>query len=250
MRKALQILCAFDAQASMLTVTELSRRLGIPKSTTHNLLRTLQSMDFVRQDSERGHFQLGPRVFELGLLYSSRERLVSVALPFMRRLADRSRETVKLARLSGSELLVLEAIESPYELHTRGDVGRRAPLHCTGLGKALLASLRGPEAKEILARTGLPRFTPRTITNLARMEKELAQARRDGYALDCEENEQGVVCLGVPVLNPAGQAAGALSVSGPVTRLNNDFLREYAAILIRTATDISGGLGSQDLHSR
>jgi DNA-binding IclR family transcriptional regulator len=207
-------------------------------------------MDFVRQDSELGHFQLGPRVFELGLLYSSRERLVSIALPYMRRLADRSKETVKLAKLSGNELVVLEAIESPYQLHTRGDVGRRAPLHCTGLGKALLASLSRPEAKELLARTGLPRFTPRTITSLARMEREIVQARRDGYALDREENEPGVVCLGVPILSSGVEAAGALSVSGPATRLTEDFLRQYAAILLRAARDISERLGQCDTRAR
>jgi DNA-binding IclR family transcriptional regulator len=242
-RKALELLCAFSTAGSILTVTDLSRYLSIPKSTTHNLLRTLQSLSFVTQNEEK-RFCLGPRVFELGLLFSRDTQLVARAMPHLRRLADETKETVKLAILSNDELLVVAAIESPYQLHTRGDQGLRAPLHCTSLGKALLALLPGEEPREIAARRGMPRFTPRTITSLNRLEEELSQIRRLGFALDREEHEEGVLCAAAGFIEPSSGVLGAISISGPGTRITESRLLEFGAIVREAARDIAGISGS------
>lgn len=123
-RKALEILCSFSREASSFTVSDLSRLLAIPKSTTYNLLRTLQAPDFLTQSPEDKKYRLGPRVFELGLLFSDVTQLVAVAYPRLRRLAEQTKETVKLATLSDGEVLILGAVESSFQLHTRGDVCR------------------------------------------------------------------------------------------------------------------------------
>jgi IclR family acetate operon transcriptional repressor len=238
-RKALDLLCAFGTVGPVLTVSDLSRYLSIPKSTAHNLLRTLQSMCFVMQDKEK-RFCLGPKVFELGLLFSRDTQFVTRAMPQVRRLADETKETVKLAIMSNDELLIVAAIESPYQLHTRGDQGRRVPLHCTSLGKALLALLPDEELHEIADRRGIPRFTPHTITSVKRLKEELSRIRHRGFALDREEHEEGVRCAGAGFIEPSSGALGAISVSGPGTRITEARLLEFGALVSEAARNIAG----------
>ncbi len=243
-RKALEILCAFSREAPSLTVSELSRRLAIPKSTTHNLLRTLQAFDFLTQDPIDKQFRLGPRVFELGLFFSHITQLVAVAYPRLRRLAEQTKETVKLATLSGGEVLILAAVESPFQLHTRGDVGRRAPVHCTSLGKAMLASLADNEIREIVAHRGLAPFTARTITSLALLEAEIGRIRVRGYAVDWEENENGVCCVATGIPDPRSRSVAAVSVSGPVSRIKEESLTGLGAEVVEAAHAIAESLGN------
>lgn len=247
--KALEILGLFAAETPSLTVTDLNRRMGIPKSTAHNLLRTLQSFDFVNQDPGDRRFRLGPRVFELGRLYLHGTHLVEAVLPHLRSLADQTKETLKLAVLSRGDVLILTAIESPYQLHTRGDEGKRAPLHCTGLGKALLASLPDSRVREIVERRGLERFTRSTITSLARLERELSRIRERRYALDLEENEEGVRCVASCVQNVAGPAPVAISISGPASRITEERLNKFGALLAAEAAVVSAALGGQMARS-
>ncbi len=244
-RKALEILCEFTAACPCHSVTALSRRLGMPKSTTHNLLRTLEGLDFLRQDPGDRLYRLGPRVYELGLRYSQSTHLVSTALPHLKRLAEETRETVKLGVLSSDEILVLAAIESPYQLHTRGDVGMRAPLHCTGLGKAILAALRADEVHEIVTRRGLPRFTPHTIETGEQLGRELEHIRANGYTIDREENELGVVCVAAAISVHVDHTVAALSVSGPSSRLDAARIREYSILAVETARRVERALVSK-----
>ncbi len=243
-RKALEILCSFSREAPSYTVSELSRRLAIPKSTTHNLLRTLQALEFLTQDPADKQYRLGPRVYELGLLFSHITQLVAVAYPRLRRLAEQTKETVKLATLSGGEVLVLAAVESPFQLHTRGDVGRRAPLHCTGLGKAMLASLADSEIREIVAHRGLAPFTARTITSLELLEEEIGRIRVRGYAIDWEENEDGVRCVATGIPDPRSRSVAAISVSGPGSRIKEESLTGLGAKVIETAHAIAESFGN------
>jgi DNA-binding IclR family transcriptional regulator len=162
-RKALEILCAFNGGPPSLGVADVSRQLGMPKSTAHNLLQTLESLDFLRQDPADRRYRLGPRLYELGLQYSHSTHLISSAAPHLQSLGIETKETVKLGVRSGDEVLIVAAVESPYQLHTQGDLGTRAPLHCTGLGKAILATLGAEEVTANLAAENALRSTgPRT----------------------------------------------------------------------------------------
>jgi DNA-binding IclR family transcriptional regulator len=244
-RKALQILCEFNASMPRLGPSDVSRRLGIPKSTAHNLLRTLESLDFLRQDPTDRRYRLGPRVYELGLRFSQSTDLVSAAMRHLRRLAEGTKETVKLAVLSSDEILIMAAIESPYQLHTRGDEGVRAALHCTGLGKAVLSTLRTNEVLEIIKRRGLKKFTPNTITTPKRLLEELERIRADRYSLDMEENELGVVCVAAPIPVHVNGTVAALSVSAPSSRLNGERIQDYLRLVVPAARAVERELGSQ-----
>jgi DNA-binding IclR family transcriptional regulator len=232
------------------SVSDLSRKLGLPKSTTYNLLRTLERLDFLRQDPADRRYRLGLRVFELGLLCSRENSLVSLAYPFMRKVADQTRETVKLGVPSNGEVLILAAIESPSQLHTRGDQGVRAPLHCTGLGKAILSTFGDEGVSQMVKERGLPPLTPKTITAPDRLRVELAEIRARGYSLDIEENEMGIVCAAAPVSDSAKGTAAALSVSAPASRMDMTQLKACAELVARTCKQIAALLGGPGSSSR
>jgi DNA-binding IclR family transcriptional regulator len=245
-RKALEILCAFNAAQPEFSVSELSRRLAIPKSTAHNLLKTLGNLDFLEQDPIDRRYRLGPRVFELGLRFSRSARMVAAAMPHLEKLATQTRETVKLGVLSCDEILIVAAVESPHQLHTRGDVGARAALHCTGLGKAILAAMDPAEVVAIVARRGLRRFTPRTIGSAEQLARELAETRAAGHTVDRQENEPGVVCVAAAIGGgvPAVPGVAAISVSGPASRLGDDQVANCARLLLRAVRSVETALGA------
>ncbi|MGH9666694.1 MAG: IclR family transcriptional regulator [Bryobacteraceae bacterium] len=228
MRKALELLGCFTTQSPSWTLSDLARSLHIPKSTVHNLLRTLQSFDLVRQDTETRVYRLGPGAMELGLVFARSSDVLSHARAVLGRLAELTRETVKLGILSNDQVLIIGAVESTHQLHTRGDAGTRWPLHSSSLGKAILSVLPDDEAGEILARKGMFRFTGRTLTNWDDIDKELKRIRSRGYALDQEESEPGVCCVAAPVTDALHGIVAAISVSGPSVRIKNDALEELA----------------------
>ncbi len=244
-RKALESLCAFSGAPPSLSVSDLSRRMDMPKSTTHNLLRTLEAMDFLKQDPGDKRYRLGPRLYELGMRFSHSTRLVTAALPHLKRLAAETKETVKLGVVSDNEILILSAIESPYQLHTRGDEGLRAPLHCTGLGKAILATLPAERVRSIVQHKGLPRFTPHTIATVERLEEELERVRGEGYTVDWEENELGVICVAAAIGILVDGTAAALSVSAPASRLPRERIGEYGLRVMETARAVENALGGR-----
>lgn len=246
-RKALELLGCFSIDTPAMPLSQLARKLDIPKSTAHNLLRTLQSFDLVRQDPASRRYRLGPRAMELGLLFSRRTEVLAHARPVLRKLAEETRETVKLGILSSNEVLIIAAIESSHQLHTRGDIGRRWPLHSCSLGKAMLSALPNAEAEEILQAKGMPRYMDSTITTWPDMQRELNRIRNRRYALDLEENEAGVCCAAAPVVDPLRGAVAAISVSGPTVRLDKERLIEIGRRLSRAASIIESNTQSEEI---
>ncbi|MBL8231450.1 MAG: IclR family transcriptional regulator [Bryobacterales bacterium] len=225
-RKALDLLTAFSVAQPKHSLSALARKCKIPKSTAHNLMQTLLGFDLVRQDPQTREYRIGPRAMELGLLFARRDELLSQARRVLRLLADETGETVKLGVLFAGDVLILAAVESAHQLHTRGDAGTRWPLHSTGLGKALLSALSGTEVEELLSRRELTAATKSTITRLPDLRQELIRIRTRGYAVDLEENEPGVCCVAAPILDPLGGVAASISVSGPRIRLDDKRLKQ------------------------
>jgi DNA-binding IclR family transcriptional regulator len=238
-RKALELLGCFSPQAPSWPLSELARHLRIPKSTAHNLLRTLQSLDFVRQSLETRMYQLGPRAMELGLVFASNSDILSHARTVMNRLAEKTGETVKIGILSSDQVLIVAAVESAHQLHTRGDLGTRWPLHSSSLGKAILSTLQPEELAEVLATKGMPQFTKNTITTLEEMELEVKRIRARGYATDQQENEAGVCCIAAPIANTLQGVAGAIGISGPCVRIRDKAISELAQQVIAASRMIA-----------
>ena len=222
-------------------VSDLARRLGIAKSTAHRLLATLTDEGLLEQDAQTGRYRLGLAVFDLAAAVQSLD-LHEAALSPMTDLRNRTGETVQVAVLDGREVVYVERLDSPNTLRLFLEVGRRNDAHCTGCGKALLAFSPPEVVDRVLRQWKLPAKTPHTITDLAALRADLAEARRRGYARNRFESEVGVISVAAPIRDASGRTVAALSVAGPAERLDPIEL-QVAHATMETAATISRRLG-------
>lgn len=233
---------AFDVLEHMadvggeVTLTEVAGHTGLPLPTIHRLMRTLINRGYVRQEPSR-RYALAPRLIRLG---ESASQLLGVwARPHLTRLVDTLGETANMALLDGDHAVYVAQVPSRHTMRMFTEVGRRVLPHSTGVGKALLAQLSPAEAQAIIARTGMPAQTPRTITDPAWLLAELRLIRERGYAVDEGEQEVGVRCVAVSV--PDSPARAAISISGPEARLTAEMVAKAVPLM----TDAARRLGEE-----
>ncbi len=241
--RALDVLESFGHDEHILGVTELSKRLGLPKSTTYNLLATLKSRGYIEEDPVSNRYSLGVKLLELGKAVRANVEIRDRAAARLRELAQFSREAVYLTVLHDDHSVYIYSIEAPGRILARSAVGGRAPLHCTAVGKAKMAYLRAEEIDRIIRRVGLPRFTPNTIIDPVALKEELAQVRARGYSVDNEEHEVGIRCVGAPIRDDSGVVIASCSISGPAGRMTDERIAELAPELVQAAEHISRRLG-------
>jgi DNA-binding IclR family transcriptional regulator len=224
-------------------VSEISADLGLSKTTVHRLLSALAQQDFVRRVLGTGRYSLGAKLVELGRKAGDSGGPAAIAEPHLRQLVTETGETAHLGVLSGGEVISLCAVESPKTLRTPATVGRRTPAHASSLGKCLLADLSKSELVTAMALLSFDRFTPRTIVTQQLFLSELAKVRRQGYAVDAEELERGLKCVGAPVRDRSRRVTFALSIAGPVDRLGPEVINQRIASVVRMAAELSEALG-------
>lgn len=240
--KAAKVMRLFSSDEPCLTLSEIGRRLDIPKSTAHNILNTLLSEGFIEKvDGEA--YALGTEIIALGQGVRVNVELRDRAAPLIRELADLCRESVYLTVKDGDHVLYIYAVESSRRLLARSAVGDRAPLHCTAVGKSVLAALPLPAAQAAIARTGLPAFTAHTLIDPDALLADLEQTRQRGYAIDNQEHEMRTYCLGAAVLDERGHVIGACSISGADREIIRRRLDDLAPQIVATAQDISRRMG-------
>ncbi len=240
--RALGILENVDGSLRGTGVSELSRRLGLGKSTVHRLCATLEHRGYLVRDPHTGRYRLSLRLFQIGSAALSELDLPRRALPALEALAAAVEETVHLAVLDGDEIVFIAKVDSPHPLRLYSQVGRRSPAHCTALGKVLLAHAAPEVRSRILARP-LRRYTATTITDPAMLERTLEDVRRRGYAVDDQEFEEGIRCVAAPVRDYTGRVVAALSVSAPAARLPRARFPALAEHVIAAAGQVSHALG-------
>lgn len=239
----MSLLRAFTAQEPELSVTALSHRLRLHKSTVHRLLVTLARDGFVVQDSASGHYRLGLPLFELGSLVVHTMEIRRVARPYLEEMHEVCGETVHLAILDEGDVVYIDKIESLRHVRMYSQVGRRAPAHCTGIGKVLLAWLPDPVLNDVLQRKGLPAFTPQTITSPKELREHLALIRQQGYAIDRGEHEELVRCAAAPVYDHTGQVVAAVSIAAVGVDVDSQRFRDFIALVTRCTSQTSEALG-------
>lgn len=212
MERAAALLGAFDAAHRELTLAELVRRGGLPRSTTHRTAERMLRLGWL--DKPRDRYRIGTRLFELSGLVPVRHELREAVLPFLQDLYAAARVTVQLGVLDGVVVLVVEKISGHRPMPMLSQVGGTIPAHCSGLGRAILAWSDAETLDAVIA-AGLERRTPRTITDGEALQRELAAIPDRGWAYDYEEGNIGVSCVAAPVFGPDGQVVAALSVTGP-----------------------------------
>ncbi len=247
---ALRLLKAFRHADRDLGVSELSRELGLGKSTVHRLLRTLTAEGFLRQDPASGKYRLGLVLAELGAAVTLNTEFHAAAIGPLEELWKLTGETVQVAHLDHREVVYVERIESSHTLRLFNEVGRRNWAHCTGTGKALLAFLHDDELDEILDGWELPALTPHTITDPEALRADLARVRDRGYAENVNESNIGVASVGAPIRDAAGRVIAAVSAAGPTLRLNRTSLESHAGAVMAAAEAISRNLGWRPLRAR
>ena len=225
------------------TFTDLEQRLGLPKSSLHELLSVLVGHRFVELDPDTREYRLGIRVWESGQAYLRDRELVTETRPILGRIASAVDETVQLAVLEGADIVYLEKVDSSQVVRLQSYVGKREPAYMTALGKVLLA---GIDEADLVARhehQALAASTPYTITTLARLVDESRRVRAVGFALDNEEFAEGLRCLAVPVRGHRGVMAAALGVAVPIMRGTPAQLGLILSLLANGAIDVSRRLG-------
>ena len=226
-----------DAEQGM-GIGEFANHLNVDKSSASRLLHTLASYGYAEQDADTRRFTLGPRVVTLSNRVLNRMPLRDHAHPFLRKLTHETGECSHLAILSQGKALYIDQVESPSILRVESEIGTMSPLHCTALGKVLLAFNRHAQVD------ALPMFTPRTITDPEALKLHIEQVRRQGYASDVEEHVPGVRCIAAPVYGFNGRVVGAIGISGPAGRVSYEKLPALTETLISLADDLSRRLGS------
>lgn len=222
-------------------IGELAERAGRPKSTVHRLLATMLDLRVVEQTDD-GRYAIGLRLFEIGSRAAVRVSLRDVAVVELRDLSAKLGETSHVGVLDGDEVVYVEKVESEASIRMSSRVGRRNPLHCTGIGKALLA-FQGEEAIDEVCSRQLEARTEHTITDPKKLRKELAKTRERGFSIDDEEVELGLRCVGAPVLGADGRPVAAISVAGPAARMDPERCIAIGPDLIEAGRRIARGLG-------
>ncbi|HEX5438406.1 MAG TPA: IclR family transcriptional regulator [Gemmatimonadaceae bacterium] len=245
--RAVAVLKAFTDAHPTRTVAELSRALGLHKTTVFRLLAALEGEGMVARADAAGAYRLGPETVVLGATALRANDLRSVARGELAALSELSGETTTLEVLVGNEVLILDEVLSRYLLRGTPAVGWRGPAHATSTGKVLLAAARhegdGALARKGVARRRLARLTPKTITSAAQLDRELDDVWRRGYATAVEELEAGWIAVGAGVRDHDGRVAAALSVGGPSSRIPAARITELTAMVCRSAARVSHQLG-------
>jgi IclR family transcriptional regulator, KDG regulon repressor len=216
---AARLLKQFSAKEREFGVSELARRLGLGKSTVHRLLVTLAEQHLVEQDELTGKYRLGLAIYDLGAAVATGLDLHEAVMPSMEQLRAATGETVQVAVLDGREVVYIERLDSPNTLRLFLEVGRRNWAHCTGTGKLLLAFLSPYELEQLLEDWEMVPVTPLTIVDQARLRKELATIRSQGFAHNLGESEVGVLSVSGPIRDLTGRVRAAISVAGPQQRM-------------------------------
>ena len=243
LKKTFAVLDVLLEQRSPMSMSEISERLDFYPSTVHRILDTLKYGGYVEQNPNNLKYQLGLKLLELGMAKINQIDLVKEARPFLKELAKKCDETVHLAILEDNNVIYLAKEESSQTIRMISYVGKRAPLHCTGLGKVLLAYLPLKDRDKIIDRIELFQLTNNTIIEKEKLREELNKIREKGFALDEEENENDVRCIAAPVKDYKGKVIAAVSVSSPIYRLNKEKQDGIKEELIDTAKKISYSLG-------
>jgi len=248
--RALAMLEAVAQEPEGLSNAEISRKLQIPKSSASYILRTLEKQAYLNRDSETGRYRVGLKILSLSRGALSGIDVREVALPIMRNLMHKTSLTCHLAILDGPDAVYIEKVEPEGFIRMDTWVGRRMRVHATSVGKALVAHIPQERLEKILSDRGMEKRTPKTITTVSRLLKELEKVRAQGYAVDDEENNMGARCLGAPVFDQSGSIEAALGLSGTINQVNAHTMPRILEALKDAARHISMQLGYRAPHRR
>ncbi len=241
--RALHTLQLFDGNRTKISLGELSEELGVHKSTAYRIAVTLTEEGFLRWDNRSGTYRLGLKILGLGANLIQNMELRSQARPHLKKLHEDLGETVNLGVLDDGEVVYIDKIEGKRSIKLYSEVGKRAPCHCTALGKALLSGASRKEIKAIVEKKGLKRFTPNTIVTTNDFLEHLEEVKNKGYAVDQEEHEPLVYCVAAPIRDYSGKITAALSTTSIMKDFEENILRRNIEATVTVGRTVSAEMG-------
>jgi len=230
------------ASHNPLGVTEIADQLSLDKANAHRTLAALVRLGYVEQDPSTRRYSASLRVVELARAVLESRDLTVVAAPHLKSLWAAFSENTHLAVLAGDHVVYVSMLNGTTMLSANTAIGQSGPLHCTATGKSIVANLPRGTTEGLIASVDFESFTPRTLTTPAAYEKELAQVRVTGYAVDDREYHPGVRCVAAPIFGIGGVMA-SIGISAPADRLDNERLRVIVPLVVDTAGRVSRELG-------
>ncbi len=239
---ALLLLSCYTDEEEM-GVTELSKKMGLHKNNVFRILATLEFRGYIEQNPRTEGYRLGPKIFELGLIFKYQMGLIKHARPVMKRLRDRFNETVYLGVLRDVYAIYIDNVETTHTVRVVSRVGTQIPSYATAIGKVQLAYLPPDELEELFKDKRLKQYTPNTITDVDALFAHLEEVARRGYATDNEEFQEDVRCVGAPIRDYTRYVVAALSISAPSFRMPDEKVEEMAEAVKEAALEVSKSLG-------
>lgn len=243
LERSLDVLEILAQADEPLGVTDIGSRISLHKSTVHRILQTLCHRGYVEKKKDNERYHLGIKIIELGIRFFNDLEIRKVAAPILSDLVKVLDEVVHLVLPDEGEIVYIDRAESSQVVSMHSKVGRRAPMHCTAVGKALLSTMPEEEVRHILERKGMTSYTPHTITDADNLLVELKTIKATKISVETQENEIGVICLGTPIFDYSGQAIGAISVSGPASRIEEKGIARIGEEMKKSGERISANLG-------
>lgn len=231
------------ADEKEISLTELAKKLYLPKGTTCRLLMSLKTRGYVDQNPITRRYRLGVRIVSLGRKVLGNVDLRIESRVVLENLLRETKESIHLAILQSGEVVFVDSLPSLHSLRVHKLPGERGAVHCTAVGKVLLAYAALPKVNEIIKQKGLPQLTPNTITSASDLKKRLDRIRRQGFAIDNEESNEGCRCIAAPIRDHTDRVVAALSITGPSTRITPERFNQLVELVKRAADKISAHLG-------
>ena len=247
LERAVAVLEVLSESEAPLSLADICRRMNLHKSTAHRALMVLERSALIERTPENC-FRLGLKLYELGNRAVEQMDLRARVYPFFRRLAMDVRETVHLGVLQKTSVVYLDKVEPNRRICMSSKIGSSNPVYCTSLGKAMLAFQPEETIAKIVSSIRFTRYTPKTISSREKLLEHLETVRRRGYAIDDEEIELGVRCIGAPIFNEDGWAIAAVSISGPTSRVTSKNVSAIAQRVLTCCREISASLGMKKTH--
>lgn len=242
--RAVAILNVFSPDEPEMGVSDIAQRLSLHKSTVHRFVVNLEAAGLLERNRSTSRYRLGLRIFELGSQVLAQMNLWEEAPPYLEGLVRDTGETGHLAIFDGGEAIYIEKVEARRALRIPSAIGRGYPAHATSLGKALLAHQSQEVIEEVIVERGLSRCAPNTICDRDRLIDELERVRQLGYAVDDEEYEEGLRCVGAPIVGHTGTVVAAIGIGGPVTRVTPSRVEELGRVVMEAAAGLSHRMGA------
>lgn len=237
------------AEGGEMGLMEISAALGLHKSTVHRLLMSLIYMGYAKQDEVTQKYLLTCKVVSLAGKLLNRMDILQVAKPYLERLSNLSGEAVHLVQREGSDILYIYKIEAKVgTIRMVSHVGMVHPMYCSGVGKAIMAALPEKEMRQVWDDSVIEKKTDKTITDFEEMKGVLSEIRKNGYALDDEENEEGVRCVAACLRNYQSEVKYAFSISGPASRMTKERVKDLAAEVLKVQEELSRELGYDNVN--